>query len=268
MLLANNRISRGRDITVGTLAPGASVVQPPTDPARLGALNRALAARNVGWQYGDLIEAPATVDSGGPAGGESIRRRYELRPAASGRTGVVATAGGAPWVVRGGDVVLLGSRLEPEWTSLPVSARFVPFLDALVNRIARGQVAQVNGAVGDPVRLPDIVSEVHSGDRTWRVEGGAPFTPLETGIYYLTDGVDTVGVLAANHDPREGRLEPARDRAVRSLWRTASVVDPADAGRRVFALGARADLRGPLLWAALVLGLIEVVLASGRRRAS
>lgn len=267
VLLANGRFTRGSDITIGALASGASVVQPPADPARLGALNRELAARNVGWQYGGLIEAPATVDSGGLAGGESVRRRYALRPSGSGRTGVVSSVGGAPWVVRGGNVVVLGSRLEPEWTSLPVSARFVPFLDALVNRVARGQVAQVKGTVGAPVRLPDIVSQVHSGERTWRVEGGAPFTPQETGIYYLTDGVDTVGVLAANHDPRESRLEPARDRAVRSLWRTAAVVDPEDAERRVFALGARADFRGPLLWAALVLGLVEVVFASGRRRA-
>ena len=44
------------------------------------------------------------------------------------------------------------------------------------------------------------------------------------------------------------------------------IVAPAAARAASFAAGARGDLRGPLLWAALLLGLIEVALASGRRR--
>ncbi|HEU4955573.1 MAG TPA: BatA domain-containing protein, partial [Gemmatimonadales bacterium] len=54
VLTANRRIARGDEVTFGRLGRGSSVVQPPADPAALGALNRALAARGVGWSYGSL----------------------------------------------------------------------------------------------------------------------------------------------------------------------------------------------------------------------
>lgn len=266
VLAANGRIRKGGEISLGGLERGLSVVVPPEDPARLGALNRRLAARGVGWQFGTLDTLPVSVDSGGPAEGEEIRQRYELVPTGSGRTGVISTAGGEPWIVRGNGVVVLGSRLDPYWTTLPVSASFVPFLDGLLNRIARGQIAHVRGEVGDRVRLPDVVTEVLSQDRSWKVEGGAAFVPPETGVYYLSNGSDTVGVLAVNHDPRETRLDRADDSAVRSLWQGASVVSLDEIAGRAFAQGARADLRGPLIWAAVLMALAETVLASGRRR--
>jgi hypothetical protein len=52
---------------------------------------------------------------------------------------------------------------------------------------------------------------------------------------------------------------------VRKLWR-ARVVGPDAAGDEVFAAAARGDLRGPLLWAGLLLGLTEMGLASAWRR--
>ena len=141
VLESNRRIARGAEVTLGRLGRGSSIVQPPEDPAALGALNRALAARGVAWRYGaPLIEA-ATTDSGALVGRVRVLRRYRLETGQSGRTGVLATVGGAPWLVRSGDVVLLGSRLDPTWTDLPVSAGFMPFMDALVNRLARGEVS-------------------------------------------------------------------------------------------------------------------------------
>jgi len=38
-----------------------------------------------------------------------------------------------------GSVLLLGSRLDTAWTALPAAPAFVPFVDALVNRLARGE---------------------------------------------------------------------------------------------------------------------------------
>ena len=110
---------RLRKVTVGRLGPGTSVVQPPADPAELGALNRALAARGVGWSYGNLTTEVAFSDSGAVVGRQRVTRRYALQSSGSGRTGVLATVNGAPWIVRGGNVVLLGSRLDPAWTDLP-----------------------------------------------------------------------------------------------------------------------------------------------------
>jgi hypothetical protein len=241
-------------------------VQPPEDPAALGALNRALAARGVSWRYGSPAIEPATTDSGPLVGRVRVLRRYQLQTAQSGRTGILATVGGAPWLVRSGDVVLLGSRLDPAWTDLPVSAGFMPFMDALVNRLARGEVSLADGAPGDPVPLPDLVSDVRQGERDWRVEGGGVFRPGEPGAYYLLAGEDTVGAITANIDPRESLLAPATDAQARRLWRDARLVSLDEVGDAVFTSAARGDIRGAMLLAALLFALAETALASLWRR--
>jgi hypothetical protein len=266
VLATNRRIAPGNEVTLGRLGGGASIVMPPDDPAALGALNRALAARGVPWSYGDLSLQPATSDSNAILGKHRILRRYSLRSGGSGRTGVLATVGGAPWIVRAGDIVLLGSRLEPAWTDLPVAAGFMPFMDVLLNRLARGEIALAQGAAGTPVALPDLVSEVRQGDRQWRVEGGGLFHPTELGVHFLLSGRDTIGAISVNPDPRESRLTRAGDTQVRRLWRGARVVDLPDAGEVAFSSASRGDLRGPLLWLALVVGGLEVGLASAWRR--
>ena len=269
VLLASGRIRRGNEITLGSLGAGPSIVVPPADPAALGALNRALERRGIGWRFGTLVATPAMSDSGALVGRVAIARRYGLEPArASARAGVLASAGGAPWIVRDGSVVLAGSRFDPAWTALPLGAGFMPFMDALVNRLARGQVATLVGAPGDAVLLPDLVTEVVQGERRWRVEGGAAFRPPQPGGYYLVAGRDTVGALAVSLDPRESLLAPAPESAVTGLWSGARLVSLADAAGAAFAGAGRASLQGPLLWLALALGLVEVGLASGIRRSS
>jgi hypothetical protein len=267
VLEANRRITNGEEITLGRLGRRGSVVEPPSDPAALGALNRALAARGVTWHYGALTLAPTSTDSGPAVGRVRVLRRYRLESTASGRTGVIATAGGEPWLVRSGDVVLLGSRLDPAWTELPVSAGFMPFMDLLLNRLARGEVSLDEGSPGDPIPVPDLVTTVRQGEREWRVEGGGSFRPPDVGAYYLLAGRDTLGAISANLDPRETMLRPAPDAQVRRLWRGAQVVALAEAAGLAFASGALGDLRGPLLWLAVTLGLGEMALATGRRRA-
>jgi hypothetical protein len=266
VLATNRRILPGREVTLGRLAGGTSVVQPPDDPAELGALNRALAARGVAWSYGSLITEPALSDSGVVVGRRRVTRRYSLQSTTSGRTGVLATVNGAPWIARDGNVVLLGSRLDPTWTDLPVSADFMPFMDLLLNRLARGEAALEQGAPGDPVPLPDLVTEVRQGDRQWRVEGGGLFQAPESGVYYLLAGRDTVGALSVNPDPRESRLARGRDSQARQLWKGARVVPLEEAGDAAFSLASRGDLRGPLLWLALMVGIMEAGLASAWRR--
>ncbi len=268
VLLRNGRILRGTDVEVGSLGTGLSVVMPPADPAALGALNRALARRGVTWSFGEPSVTPVAIDSGPLVGAHQVSRRYTLRSSGSGLTGVLATAGGTPWAVRSAGIVLLGSRLEPEWLALPLSAEFMPFMDRLINRTARGSLAQLRGSPGTQVALPDLVSEVRLGERTWSVDGGAFFTPPELGGYLLLAGADTVGSLDVNIDPRESDLTPLGDDEARSLWEDARVVSLADAGDAAFSARARGDLRSPLMWLVLALGLSEVVLASiWRKRA-
>ena len=266
VLAANRRIARGVGVTLGGLGRGSSVVQPPADPAELGALNRALAARNVGWSYGTLALEPVTTDSGPVVGRVGVARRYALQPTGSGRTGVLATAAGQPWIVRSGDVVLLGSRLDPEWTELPLATGFMPFMDLLLNRLARGEVVLAQGAPGDPLQLPDLATGVRQGEREWQVEGGGSFRPADVGAYYLVAGRDTLGAINANLDSRESLLAPAPDDRIRELWKGARVTSLESSADLVFAAGAMADFRGPLLAGALLLGLCELGLASMWRR--
>ena len=92
------------------------------------------------------------------------------------------------------------------------------------------------------------------------------FRPADPGAYYLLAGADTVGAITANIDPRESLLAPATDAQTRRLWKNARVVSLADAGNAAFSFAARGDLRGLLLWAALLLALGETGLASVWRR--
>jgi len=83
--------------------------------------------------------------------GVPVVRRYRIEGAASREQGggdVPATVNGEPWVVRSAGVVLLGSRLDTTWTQLPAAPGFVPFVDALVNRIVMGE-ANVAAAEGE-----------------------------------------------------------------------------------------------------------------------
>nr|MBA3260768.1 hypothetical protein [Gemmatimonadales bacterium] len=265
VLASNRRVARGDEVTIGRLARGASIIQPPEDAAAIGALNRALAARGVAWSYGAPSVEPAATDSGPVLGRVRVLRRYRLQHSGSGRTGVLATVAGEPWLVRSGDVLLIGSRLDPAWTELPVSAGFMPFMDALLNRLARGEVTVADGAPGDPVPIPDDVTTVRQGEREWPVEGGGFFRPADVGAYYLLAGGDTVGAITANLDPRESLLAPADDRVGR-LWDGARLADLSEVGGFAFSAGARGDLRGPILWAALALALVELGLASAWRR--
>jgi hypothetical protein len=195
-----------------------------------------------------------------------VLRRHRLTFQGGAASDVLVSVGGEPWAVRSGRIILVGSRFDPEWTTLPLSAGFVPFVDALVNRAARGELAQLEAAPGDRALVPDRVTAVASGPRRWSIEGGAAFRPSDAGVYYLLAERDTVGVLNVNPDPRESDLTRAGDAEVRALWPGARLGGLDAAPSLAFRTGARSDLRGPLLWLAFGLALGEAGLASLRRR--
>ena len=117
---------------------------------------------------------------------------------------------------------------------------------------------------GNSLRCREIRANRSCG-RRWPIEGGAPFRPPGTGVYYLLGGRDTIGVLAANLDARESQLVKATDSEVRGLWRGARVVEPGRADAEAFAQVGRADLQAPLLWLAFALAVTEVLLERGWR---
>lgn len=266
VLVEGRRIVAGAGMTVGTLGPGPSIVLPPSDPARIGALNRALAARGIPWRYGDLVTSGVRTDSSALLAGQRLTQRRRLASTAPETDGILVRADGEPWLVRSGEVVLVGSRLDPGWTALPLSAEFIPFLDALLNRVMSGQLTTLTAAPGEAVRLPDRVDGILLADQRWPAEGGGAWRPAATGLHFLLDGQDTVGVIAVNPDPRESLLARADDDQVRTLWPGARLVELDEAGAVAFSAAGRGDLRGPLIALAVVLALVETALASGRRR--
>jgi len=194
-------------------------------------VNRALAVRGVRWHFGSP-GPPGTLASADLAmvRGVQVNRRYRLE-GTGGDSGVVATVNGEPWLVRDGGVVLLGSRLDTTWTALPAAPGFVPFVDALANRIARGE-ASVLEAVGAP-----------------RVQ-------------FVTRGADTVGATVFGPDPLESDLTAATPDELRRAFPGARVLDEAGLAAERFAATRRADVSAWLLGFALLLAAIELAVAS------
>jgi hypothetical protein len=240
VLRAAKRVADGAEVSIGE-RPGAaqSIVLPPGDAALVGQVNRALAARGVHWHFGPPgPPGPIMSSELGVISGVSVARRYRLESGAGGRgpggdtaRSVLATVNGEPWLVRDGDVVLLGSRLDTIWTALPAASGFVPFVDALANRIARGQspVAEAEGAP--------------------RAE-------------FVTRGADTVGATVFGPDPRESDLTPAALAELRRALPGARVLDETALAAERFAGTRRADVSGLLLALALLLAAVELAVAS------
>jgi Aerotolerance regulator N-terminal len=230
VLQAAHRVRDGTEVTLADRpGAGASVVVPPADAALLGQVNRALQARGVGWHFGG-VGSPGPVTSTALPGldGARVMRRQGLEGADSGV--VLASVNGEPWAVVSGGVVLIGSRFDTTWTTLPTTPAFVPLIDALVNRFSRGE------------------SPVTEREGAARVE----FARL---------GPDTVGATVYGSDARESDLTPADPALVRSAL-GAELVSDTDFGSAAFAGLRRADLSGVLLVLALLLALGELAAAT------
>jgi len=171
--------------------------------------------------------------------------------------------------VRDGEVVLVASRLDPEWTDLVVRAGFIPFVHTLVNRVGAGSGWIVRGRPGDVVGLPAGGRALLAGDARWPVAPDNRIrSPSEPGVYYVAGARgDTVGALEVNHDPREsaaGTVDAALTRA--ALGPGARLVDATALDRDLFAGARRADLSSLLLVAALLVAVAELLVATLGRR--
>lgn len=251
VLEQGQRAAPGPDVAIGDRPDAGrltSIVMPPGDPALLGQVNRALAARGAEgsrgsrgrggrggehWRFG-APGTPGPIISGAltTTAGLEVTRRYRLEGPAgrSENDTVLASVNGEPWLVRDGHVLLLGSRLDTAWTTLPAAPAFVPFVDALVNRLARGE-APVTTAEGPP----------H--------------------VEFQTRGADTVGATVFGPDPRESDVTPARAALVREVL-GAEVFDDAGLVAARFAGTGRRDASAPLLALALLIAAVELGVAT------
>jgi hypothetical protein len=227
VLRAGGRVADGTGVTIADRpGTGASVVLPPADPALVGQVNRALAERGVDWRFGPA-GTPGLI-SGAGVDGVPVTRRQRLEGTDSGA--VLARVNGEPWAVAAGGIVLLGSRLDTAWTALPTAPAFLPFLDALVNRFARGETV-----------VEEREGPVH--------------------VAFRTVGADTVGAIVYGPDPRESDLTPAEPSRIRSTLGAELVSDDGFA-EAAFAGLRRADMSGLLLLLALLLAFGELAAAT------
>ncbi len=238
------RGGEGTEVTIGDRPEAGtlvSVVMPPAEAPLVGQANRALAARGGRWRF-------ASAGTPGPIAGPTVpaiaglpvtrRYRIELVAGEAGRgtgadSGVLATVNGEPWLVRDGSLLLLGSRLDTAWTALPAAPAFVPFVDALVNRLARGETA---------------ISELEGAPR----------------VEFRTHGADTIGAIVYGLDPRESDLTPA-SRALAHEVLGADVLDSTAFAAARFAGAGRRDGSGLLLVLALLVALVELGVATRTR---
>jgi hypothetical protein len=248
VLRDGRRVADGHDVVIsGGETPAAggphAIVEPPADPALVGQANRSLASRGVSWRWGQPGTPGTIVATRLPVlTGSAVTRRYRLERGPQSED-VLATVNGEPWLVRSGNVVLLGSRLDTSWTALPAMPAFVPFVDALVNRIVIGE-ADVTSAEGAP-----------------RVE----FHTRASG----PGGADTIGATVFGPDPRESDLTPATARvAVAALGGRdrAAVLSANELADAWFSAGTRrADASTMLLVLALLLAAAELRVATRTR---
>jgi hypothetical protein len=243
VLRDGQRVQAGADVVIGDRVEGGgrvTILFPPAEPALIGQVNRALAARGAGrgaeegggrWRFGSA-GTPGPLESAAVHGiaGIQVMRRYRIEAGPGNDSSVLATVNGEPWLVRDGAVLLLGSRLDTAWSALPATPSFVPFVDALVNRLARGEAA---------------VAEVEGSPR----------------VEFRTHGADTVGATVYGVDPRESDLTAASPALVRDVL-GADVLDASELAAASFAGVGRRDLSGLLLALALLLAVVELGVAT------
>lgn len=265
-----------------------AVLVAPADGARLGAANQALARLGVPWRFGALVTTPArarlrpvdgsTTSAAGPdsLAAVDVARRWRLERAGAATADTLADVGGEPWAVAGDGYVLLASPLDPAWTSFPLRAAFVPWLDAVLARRLAGGGRAVAVPPGARVRAPagaDVLAGPSPPANSAVTAGAEVTAPDRPGVYFWLRAGARLGALVVDPEPGElalARLDPAA--------LAARVQADAGRGARATADGAGAAgalLEGPgrrpaagLFAAAALLALAAEALAARPRRAA
>ena len=268
-LIADGRATAGRDVHVApadVVAMLPALITPPTDNVRLGAANRALARLNVPWRFGPIESSPALA-RGAHLDGVSVAVRYKLTREGTGTSDTLATAAGEPWIVAGPGYVLVASRLDPSWTTLPVRAAFVSwFADMIGLRLgapAGDAGAPIVATPDAPVRYPAGTDALESVTGTRRsVSGETGAAPPERGVWFALRGARRIGAIVVNAPAGESALErwPADALAPRLAGTRGRATSRTDSWvRDTFAAGTRRPAVTPLLLLALLLLAAEAI---------
>lgn len=169
-----------------------------------------------------LLRRPGTgvgagpLDSGLELHRVTVRSWFSLEPDPASRV-AARLASGEPLVVEGahgaGSVLLLATTLDRDWTDLPISPRFLPFLHDVIERVAaRDEVAvPPTVTVGTPADLSSHAGlgatvVLPGGRRTALPEDGWLRATSLPGVARIEVGGRVVGSLSIVLDPAESDL--------------------------------------------------------------
>jgi hypothetical protein len=259
---------------------GAIVVLPPTAPAELAAVNRALAAAGVPWRFGPPTSGEARFAADPDDSllraleGTRLQQVYELLPEGTGATDsvLVRLSDGAPWAVRGergigGTYVVLGSPLTMEASTLPTTAAMLPLLDRITGAWALSVPPRSDMTPGQEVVLDAGATAVERPDSTRDdVTGAATWTlGLDPGVYRVLREDSVIAAYAVNAPADESELARLDRRSLEARlpgWRL-HVTTGSDAWRTAtYRQRLGREIWRPLLAALLILLLVETVIAA------
>jgi aerotolerance regulator-like protein len=265
-LVQSERASVGSGIDLASAEAATrlpALLLAPSDPVRLGAANRMLERLGVPWRFSDP-QRDETVARGSGFDDVSIKLRYPLHAQGSTPADTLARASGEPWIVAGDKYVLIGSPLDPNATSLPVRAQFLPWLaDVMAQRLSADNSALVEAAPGGHVRLPAGVTALERDDGSPVAATADMPAPSRPGVYFLRRGADRAGALVVNPELEESELARLEPRDLTSRLRASDRTVTSDAGqfrRAAFTGGARRPLQTTLIIVALACLLAEMLI--------
>jgi hypothetical protein len=280
----------GADVTIhaaaqgmGAASAGAMVVLPPESPVELPAANQRLAAAGVPWRFRPPVAGEARF---APAGPDPLLRSLEdarLRvvfplDAAGTQPGdsvLLRLSDGTPWAVRGerrvrGVYVVLASPLSPQASTLPVSAAMLPLLDRIIGSWAAAQPPRTETPPGARVPLPQGSTHVHRPDGAVDDVAAATDYTLgsDPGVYRVMRNDAVIAAFTVN--PATAPLDRLDRRGLEARlpgWTMHVTTSPGAWRRAVFRERLGHELWRPLLFALLVVLIVETFAATaGRRR--
>ena len=268
-LIGDGRATTGRDVRLAAadvVDALPALLVPPADAVRMGAANRSLARLGVPWRFGAAESSPALV-RGARLGGVSTTARYRLVREGTAPTDTLATAAGEPWVVAGPGYVLVGSRIDPSATTLPIRAAFLPWLADLTGLRLGAPPGDAGAPIiarpGAPIHLPSGADAIESATGTRRSVSTEPITaPAQRGVWFILRGARRIGAIVVNAPADESALErfTADALAARLAGTRARATPRADRWiRDTFAAGTHRPAVTPLLLLALLLLAAEAI---------
>jgi len=288
-LIDAGRLRRGAGTLIGAIArPGVTaVVLAPTDPLRLPDLNRALERAGIPWRYAAPRRSETPLRFDAMAAGKEVndgqapmvRRWYPLTltltPATNTempRVDTLARIGEAPWALRGDGYLIIASPLDDLATDLPLSARFVPWLGAmLTERLDAGEVGVIETVPGAMLTVPRGVDalELSEGELRPMTAGAQMDAPWRAGVSFWRRGPTRVGALVVNPEPAESDPDRRDVAALAELLdATALPSDLRAIGPATFATAGPRPLDRALLLLVVLLLLAEALAARRGRRTS